>query len=397
MGHVRDACQENETDMTNQKGRLLAIDTGSTSTKIGYFVDGELAFEENLAHKAEDLAGFKDVMEQDTLRRDDVRIFMRGKGIHAQDIDIVMARGGLFYPVVTGIYSVNEDMREVLRSCKYGRHACNLSAIIADDLAKEITEKNVARGVEMPFGVCRAYIADPPMADEMLPECRVGGLPEFQRRPFFHALNSRAVVRRYLKDHGYIQNDITAIVAHIGGGITVTLHRNGKVIDSNNGVGGDGPFTPERVGSCPGFQLVDLCYSGEYSKAEIKKKLMGKGGAVAFFGTNDLKEIVRRGEDDDVRAKVWMEAFVLNIAKYIASEAADVCGKVDVILLTGGGAYGQDIVDGIRSRVEFIAPVEVYPGEFELQSLAEHGYDILSGNATILSYDMDAPEPDPFV
>lgn len=134
----------------------------------------------------------------------------------------------------------------------------------------------------------------------------------------------------------------------LGGGITVTLHRNGKVIDSNNGVGGDGPFTPERVGSCPGFQLVDLCYSGEYSKAEIKKKLMGKGGAVAFFGTNDLKEIVRRGEDGDVRAKVWMEAFVLNIAKYIASEAADVCGKVDVILLTGGGAYGRDIVSGIR-------------------------------------------------
>lgn len=182
----------------------------------------------------------------------------------------------------------------------------------------------------------------------------------------------------------------------LGGGITVTLHRNGKVIDSNNGVGGDGPFTPERVGSCPGFQLVDLCYSGEYSKAEIKKKLMGKGGAVAFFGTNDLKEIVRRGEDGDVRAKVWMEAFVLNIAKYIASEAADVCGKVDVILLTGGGANGRDIVSGIRKRVEFIAPVEVYPGEFELQSLAEHGYDILSGNATILSYDKNAPEPDPF-
>lgn len=307
-----------------------------------------------------------------------------------------MARGGLFYPVVTGIYSVNEDMREVLRGCKYGRHACNLSAIIADDLAREVTEKNAARGVEMPFGPCRAYIADPPMADEMLPECRVGGLPEFQRRPFFHALNSRAVVRRYLREHGHIQNDITAIVAHIGGGITVTLHRNGKVIDSNNGVGGDGPFTPERVGSCPGFQLVDLCFSGEYTKAEIKKNLMGHGGAVAFFGTNDLKEIVRRGEDGDVRAKVWMEAFVLNIAKYIASEAADVFGKVDVILLTGGGAYGRDIVEGIRQRVGFIAPVEVYPGEFELLSLAEHGYNILSGDAKILSYDKNAPEPDPF-
>lgn len=156
---------KNETDMTKQKGRLLAIDTGSTSTKIGYFVDGKLAFEENVRHRAEDLAEFSDVMEQDTLRRDDLRIFMRGKGIHAQDIDIIMARGGLFYPVVTGIYSVNEDMRKVLRSCKYGRHACNLSAIIADDLAKEVTRKNIERGVSMPFGACRAYISDPPMAD----------------------------------------------------------------------------------------------------------------------------------------------------------------------------------------------------------------------------------------
>ena len=383
--------------MPVRKGRVLAIDTGSTSTKLGYFIDGELAFEENLRHRAEDLAAFKDVMDQETLRWDDVRAFMRGKGIHAQNIDIVMARGGLFAPVVTGVYSVNEGMREVLRSCKYGRHACNLSAIIADDLAREVTAKNASRGVEMPFGACRAFIADPPMADEMLPECRVGGLPEFQRKPFFHALNSRAVVRRYLRDHGHFTNDITAIVAHIGGGITVTLHRNGKVIDTNNGVGGDGPFTPERAGSCPGFQLVDLCFSGEYTKAEIKKRLMGHGGAVAFFGTNDLKEIVRRGEEGDVRAKVWMEAFVLNISKYIASEAADVCGKVDVILLTGGGAYGRDIVEGIRRRVEFIAPVEVYAGEFELQSLAEHGYAILSGNAEILTYDKNAPEPDPFV
>ena len=388
---------ENETDMTRQKGRVLAIDTGSTSTKIGYFVDGELEFEQNLAHRAEDLAGFKDVMEQGTLRQDDVRAFMRGKGIHAHDIDIMMARGGLFHPVVTGVYSVNDDMREVLRSCRYGRHACNLSAIIADDLAKEINEKNAARGIEMPFGQCRAYIADPPMADEMLPECRVGGLPEFQRRPFFHALNSRAVVRRYLREHGHQCNDITAIVAHIGGGITVTLHRNGKVIDTNNGVGGDGPFTPERVGSCPGFQLVDLCFSGGYTKAEIKRKLMGEGGAVAFFGTNDLKEVVRRGQEGDIKAKVWMKAFVLNIAKYIASEAADVFGKVDVILLTGGGAYGQDIVDGIRERVCFIAPVVVYPGEFELQSLAEHGYDILSGVTNVLSYNKDAPDPDPFM
>ena len=139
-----------------------------------------------------------------------------------------------------------------------------------------------------------------------------------------------------------------------------------------------------------------MCFSGEYTKEEVKKKLMGHGGAVAFFGSNDLKEIVRRGEDGDIRAKVWMEAFTLNIAKYIASEAADVCGKVDVILLTGGGAFGRNIVEGIRRRIGFIAPVETYPGEFELQSLAEHGYDILAGRSTVLVYDKNAPEPDPF-
>jgi butyrate kinase len=380
----------------NPKGRILAIDTGSTSTKLGYFVDGQMVFENNLVLSAEDLAAFKDVMAQDALRRDTVREFMRSKGIHAKDVDIIMARGGLFYPVVTGIYAVNEDMREVLRSCKYGRHACNLSAIIADDLAKEVTEKNLARGVAMPFGACSAYVVDPPMADEMLPECRVGGLPEFQRKAFFHALNSRAVVRRYLRDHGHDVNDITAIVAHIGGGITVTLHRNGKVIDTNNGVGGDGPFSPERVGSCPGYQLVDMCFSGKYTKEQVKKKLMGGGGAMAFFGTNSLKEIVKMRENGDVRAKVWLEAFSLNIAKYIASEAADVDGKVDVVILTGGGAYGQEIVKAIRKRVSFIAPVEAYPGEFELQSLAEQGYEILAGRVEILSYDKNAPEPDPF-
>ncbi len=384
------------TETKECKGRVLAIDTGSTSTKIGYFIDGEMAFQENLAHSAELLAGFKEVMDQDGMRRDAVRTFMRGKGIHAGDIDIILARGGLFYPVVTGVYSVNKDMRDVLKSCKYGKHACNLSAIIADDLAKEVTEKNLARGVEMPFGPCRAYIADPPMADEMLPECRVGGLPEFRRRPFFHALNSRSVVRKHVREHGLDPDNFTAIVAHIGGGITVTLHRNGKVIDSNNGVGGDGPFSPERVGSCPGFQLVDLCFSGEYTKAEIKKKLMGKGGAVAFFGTNDLREILRKGEAGAIKEKVWMDAFILNIAKYIASEAADVCGKVDAILLTGGGACGDFIVKGIKEKVGFIAPVEVYPGEFELQSLAEHAYSILSGQAEILDYDAGAPEPDPF-
>jgi butyrate kinase len=382
--------------MAMHKGRILAIDTGSTSTKIGYFVDGQLAFEENIKHSSHELGSYQDVMDQEGMRMEAVRVFLQGKDIHAGDIDIVMGRGGLFSPVVTGVYEVNPDMREVLVSCRDGRHACNLSAVIAQDIANEISEKNAARGNVMPFGPCKAYVADPPMADEMLPECRIGGLPEFQRRAFFHALNSRAIVREYLRRHGHDKNDITAIVAHLGGGITVTLHRNGKVIDTNNGLGGEGPFSPERAGTCAGLQLVDMCFSGRYTENEIKRKLVGQGGAVAFFGTNDLQDLVRRGQEGDHKAYVWTRAFVLNIAKYIASEAATVCGKVDVILLTGGVARSSFVVEGIRERIGFIAPVEVYPGEAELQSLAEHGCMILEGKEEILDYHKDAPHPDPF-
>ncbi len=276
------------------KGRLLAIDTGSTSTKLGYFIDGKQIFSEKLVHNMEELSRYENVMDQDRMRRDAIIGFLRDKGIAITDIDIVMARGGLFAPVITGVYKVNRDMRDVLLTCRDGVHACNLSAVIADDIAEEVNEARSAAGTESPFGLCRAYIADPPMADEMLPECRLGGIPEFPHRAFFHALNSRATVKQYLRSHGKEENDITAIVAHLGGGITVTLHRNGKVIDTNNGLGGDGPFTPERAGTCPAFPLIEMCFSGKYTEGEVKRKILGKGGAVAYFGTNDLAEIERR-------------------------------------------------------------------------------------------------------
>ena len=270
-------------------GRLLAIDTGSTSTKLGYFIDGKQIFNEKLIHNMEELSRYENVMDQDRMRRDAIIGFLRDKGIAITDIDIVMARGGLFAPVITGVYKVNRDMRDVLLTCRDGVHACNLSAVIADDIAEEVNEARSAAGTESPFGLCRAYIADPPMADEMLPECRLGGIPEFPHRAFFHALNSRATVKQYLRSHGKEENDITAIVAHLGGGITVTLHRNGKVIDTNNGLGGDGPFTPERAGTCPAFPLIEMCFSGKYTEGEVKRKILGKGGAVAYFGMTWLK------------------------------------------------------------------------------------------------------------
>jgi butyrate kinase len=376
--------------METPKGRILAIDTGSTSTKLGYYVDGKVVFDTKLIHTAADVAKYKHVMDQDQLRCDAITSFLDQKGISLDDIDIVMARGGLFAPVITGIYKVNRDMRDVLLTCRDGTHACNLSAVIGDDIAEQVNEYRKDNNLTAPYGQCSAYIADPPMADEMLPECRIGGIPEFPRRAFFHALNSRATVKQYLRDHGHRTNDVTAIVAHMGGGITITLHRNGQVIDTNNGLGGDGPFTPERAGSCPAFALVEMCFSGKYTEAEVKKKLLGNGGAVAYFGTNDLGELLRRSHLGDKKCEVFMNAFSLNIAKYIASLATTVNGKVDVILLTGGAAYSKEICQAIENRVKFIAPVEVYAGENELNSLAENGYTILNSNPVIHRYDKNA-------
>jgi butyrate kinase len=201
-------------------------------------------------------------------------------------------------------------------------------------------------------------------------------------------------VKQYLRDHGHKENDVTAIVAHMGGGITVTLHRNGQVIDTNNGLGGDGPFTPERAGTCPAFPLIEMCFSGQYTESEVKKKILGKGGAVAYFGTNDLKLIEDRALAGDTDCKTFLDAYCLNIAKYIASEAATVEGKVDVILLTGGTANSGSLCEAIRRRVAFIAPVEVYAGEHELNSLAENGYNVLAGTVRIRRYDKSAIVPD---
>ncbi|MBR1706024.1 MAG: butyrate kinase [Bacteroidales bacterium] len=374
------------------KGRVLAINTGSTSTKIGYYKDGKTLFTQSLEHSAEETGRFSHVMDQDHLRRDAIMDFLEQEGIGLDAIDIVMARGGLFSPVITGVYRVNRDMRDVLLTCRDGIHACNLSAVIADDIADMVNEYRHEHGIEAT--ACRAYIADPPMADEMLPECRIGGLPEFPRRAFLHALNSRATVRKYLRDHGHTTNDVTAIVAHMGGGITVTLHRNGQVIDTNNGLGGDGPFTPERAGSCPAFPLIEMCFRSGLDEAQVKKKVLGQGGAVAFFGTNDLRELEQRAAAGDEACSTWLKAFSLNVAKYVASLAATVDGQVDIILLTGGIAHDSRIVGDIRRRTAFIAPVEVYAGENELDSLAENGYHILEGTVRIHRYDKNALVPD---
>ena len=354
------------------KGRILVINTGSTSSKIGFYDSGEKLFEQNLTHSAEEIAKYESVMDQTPMRRDAITDFLSERGIALDSIDLVMARGGLITPIQTGVYEVNQDMKDALKSGKDGVHACNLSALLADDIAQMVG--------------CKAFIADPPMADEMLAEVKVGGLPEFPRKTLFHALNSRAMVRRYARSVGKTNKEVTVIVAHMGGGSSVSLHRNGLVIDTTDALGGDGPISPERAGSVPGFPLVDMCFSGEYTKAEIKKKLVGKGGAVAYFGTNDIREVIARAQGGEQACETFLKGFCVSVAKYIGALATVVGGKVDAIVLTGGIAHSKDITAEIAQRVSFIAPVEVYPGENELESLAENGYNILSGEEEIKEF-----------
>ena len=377
------------SEKKGQRGTILVVNTGSITTKFAVYKDGECILEQKLEHSVAELAHFADVMDQDQMRTDAIISALGQQGIHLEDIDIVMCRGGLFTPCITGVYNVNADMREVLSTSREGNHACNLSALIGDNIARNINKLRDKEGLKPAFGPCVAYVADPPMADEMLPECHVGGIPEFPRRTLFHALNTRAIMRRYLRESGRKAEDTTAIICHMGGGVTISTHRGGRVIDTSHGLGGDGPITPERAGCCPPYPLIDMCFSGKYTKEEIKKKLIGRGGAVAYFGTNDMREVVKHAKEGREEYVVFMKAFVLNIAKYIVAQGALVEGKVDVIILTGGVAFSTDITDAITKKVNWLAPVVVYPGENELASLAENGYIILAGETKIHTYNKD--------
>ena len=368
------------------KGRILAVNTGSTSTKIGFFEDGVKVFEQNISHSAREISVYASVLDQLDMRRDAITDFLASKNIALESIDLVMSRGGLITPIRTGVYEINEEMKLALREGKNGMHACCLCGLIAAEVCDRINEAKARSGMKAD---CKAYIADPPMADEMVPEAKIGGLPEFPRRTLFHALNSRAMVRRYAASVGKTNKDVTVIVAHLGGGSSVSLHCKGNVIDCNDALGGDGPISTERAGSVPGFPLVDKCFSGQYTRQQVRKRLAGRGGAIAYFNTNDFREIIAMAKDGNEEADVFIKGYCLSAAKYVASLAATACGKVDAIILTGGVCHSDVITGQIIERISFIAPVVVYPGEDELESLAENGYGILSGKFEIKEYNRE--------
>lgn len=353
--------------------RLLAINPGSTSTKIALFSEHDLLLEQVLRHSSEEIGRYQSVADQYEFRREAVLQALQQAGVQVSDLAAVVGRGGLLKPIPGGTYAVNAAMVRDLRAAINGEHASNLGGLLARDIAQ-------TAGIP-------AFIVDPVVVDELEPAARLTGLPQFTRKSIFHALNQKAIARRAARDLGKDYTELNLIVAHLGGGISVGAHRQGRVVDVNNALDGDGPFSPERAGGLPAGDLVRLCLSGEYSQAEIRKLLVGRGGLVAYLGTNDGREVVKAMQAGDERAELVYQAMAYQVAKEIGAAAAALAGQVDAILITGGLAYDRDyLVSWIEQRVSFIAPVRVYPGEDELLALAEGALRVLNGEETAQEY-----------
>jgi butyrate kinase len=352
---------------------ILAINPGSTSTKFSLFEEETLVFEKSLRHTSVELKDYARISDQFNFRKNLIMNELTERGIDLSLIEAVVGRGGLVKPIESGIYAVNAKMKTDLQAGAYGSHASNLGALIADDIASSLPG-------------AKAFIVDPVVVDEFQPVARLSGHPEIERRSIFHALNQKAVARLFAASEGRFYEDLNLIIAHMGGGVSVGAHRNGRVIDVNNALDGDGPFSPERSGGLPAGALSNLCFSGKYTHTEIGQMLTGKGGMVAYLGTNNFIDVCRRAESGDPLALLVREACSYQIGKEIASMAAVLHGKVDAIILTGGLAYEETNVNYIRSMVEFIARVIVYPGEDELKALAFNGLLALDGKIIIKSY-----------
>ena len=360
--------------MEEKEELILAINPGSTSTKIAVFKKAKDLFLKNIKHSSEDLEKFPQITDQYEFRKDVILKELESAGIELDSIKVIVGRGGLIKPIKSGIYEVNDAMVRDLKVGVLGQHASNLGGLIAKDLAEQING-------------ARAFIADPVVVDELEPLARISGHPDFERVSIFHALNQKAIARQHAKSVSQMYEALNLIVAHLGGGISVGAHKQGRVVDVNQALDGEGPFSPERSGTLPCGALAKACFSGKYTLDEIKSMITGKGGFVAYLGTNDAYEVEKRAESGDEKAKLIQEAMAYQVAKEIGAMATVLKGKVDAILLTGGIAYGKPFVDIVSERVRFIAPVYVYPGEDEMKALAMNGSMVLNNEAEILKYE----------
>ena len=345
--------------------KSLIITPGSTSTKLGVFEDETLLMDETLRHSTEEIAQYPNIIAQKDFRKNIILDFLKEKDIDVNTFDVIVGRGGIVKPIPGGTYEVTDELIKDLTEAKRGEHASNLGGIIAREIADSIGVK--------------AFIVDPVAVDELVPVARISGIPEIERGSIDHPLNQKAMGRRYAKEVGKKYEDLNLIIVHLGGGTSCGCHDHGKMVDVFAAFNGDGAFSPERANAVPPLSLVEMCFSGKYTQAEMKKKIIGNGGFNAYLGTNDAREIMKRIDDGDEKAKLVMNAFIYQLSKNIGAMAAVLKGKVDQIIITGGIAYNKRITDKINEYVGFIAPVTVYPGEDELLALAQGAIRVLNG------------------
>ena len=356
-----------------EKRLILAINPGSTSTKIAVFEEDVLIFYKNIEHDKDELSKFEKITDQFQFRKKLILDELENQNIQLLRIRAVAGRGGFLKPIESGVYEINERMIDDLKSGAMGEHASNLGGLIALDIASEIPKS-------------QSFIVDPVVVDEMNDVARISGCPEIRRRSVFHALNHKAVARHYAASIGKQYEEINLIVAHLGGGVSVGAHCRGKVIDVNDALGGDGPFSPERSGGLPADQLVKLCFEGKYTQSEICSMITGNGGMAAYLGTNNFMTIHQTASGGNDEAQLICDAFAYQVAKEIGAMAAVLHGNVEAIILTGGIAHDQTTTEKIKQMTGFIADVVVYPGEDEMKALAFNALLALDNKVSVKTY-----------
>ncbi len=337
--------------------RILAINPGSTSTKFAVYFNDQCKLSKTIRHSLEDLSFYQSIYHQFDFRKGLIIEALVDEGIDVDSIKYIIGRGGLTYPVESGVYLINNLMLEHAREGVYGQHASNLGPLMADYIANQIPG-------------AKAYIADPVVTDELQDVARVTGHPAFTKRSVFHALNQKATAREYARQNCVTYESLRLIIVHLGGGISVGAHLYGRVIDVNNALDGDGPFSPERSGSLPVGQVIDLCFEGRLSREEIRRMVVGEGGYVAYLGTNNAMEVEKRAREGDFSAQFIQEALGYQVAKLIGEMAVVLDGRVDAILVTGGMAHNKDLTGYLQRKTSFIADLHVFAGEDELAALA---------------------------
>lgn len=351
---------------------VLVINPGSTSTKVAVFKNTENVLQENLSHDSKELEKYEKITDQFDYRKNIILDWLKSEGYETSQLKAVVGRGGLLKPMPSGTYKVTDVMIEDLNIGVQGEHASNLGGSIAKSIAD-------IEGIQ-------SYIVDPVAVDEFEDVARISGMPDIKRRSLLHALNIKAVTHNIAKEMNRKVDELNLIVAHLGGGISVVPLKKGKMIDANN-ANEMGPFSPERTGGLPVGDIAKMCFLGKYTYPEMKKKMRGKGGLVAYLGTNDAREVVKMIENGDEKAKLIYEAMGYQIAKEIGAAGAVLAGDIDAIVLTGGIAYSKMLTDYIEDMVGFMAPVKLQPGEDEMRALNEGVLRILSGEEEAKIYE----------